>query len=1050
MELDNWLQTDLQKDIWKYKYRFEEETLDEFFNRVADSTVKAEIKQMMIDKKFLAGGRILANKGLQKKGKRVTFSNCYVIQPPEDNLESIFDAGKKLARTYSLGGGCGIDIDKLAPRDALVNNAAKNSSGAVSFMDLYSLITGLIAQKGRRGALMISIGDKHPDLLEFIDLKSDLNKVTKANISIRLTNEFMKAAKENKEWKLEFFREETTEKIEKVVNARELLKKLAYMNWDYAEPGALFWDRINDWTLLSNDEEFEFAGVNPCFTGNMKLLTSEGYKTFSELDDQKVNVVNKDGVITEGKVWCSGEKEVVKIRFGNGKEITCTPNHVFMTNDGNEIEAQDLKGKRIMPFLNESDDFDLEYSLMGFIQGDGQLSRLNSEQHRGIEVNVGQDDLEIRHLFRQNYHITEYSNDRTIYVNGLNNELINLGFDANILPERVLPSTYPYWDLRQKRSFLRGCYSANGSVLFAGRVTYKTTCKTFAEQLVETLDKDFNIKAYYTTNKPKDVTFGNGTYTCKESYDVNIANFEGMSKFYNEIGFIHRYKMFKLHDVLIQKAPKVTNVIRLNKTEKVYDFTEPMTHWGVVEGVIVHNCAEEPLPAGGSCLLGSHNLSAYVKKPFTDEAYFDFKEFENDVKTTITYLNDVLDEGLPLHPIEEQRESVKNWRQTGLGLMAKAEMFIKLGVRYGSPESLDLVDKIGYLMINAAMQQSAILAKEFGTYPKYKKSVMETPFFKENANEETKKLVEKYGLRNSQLLTIAPTGSLSTMLGVSGGVEPIFMLSYFRKTESLHNEEKTYKVYTPIVEEYMKIKGIENEEDLPNIFVTAMILDHRERIDIQSIWQRYIDASISSTVNVNENFTIEEVEDLYLYAWEKGLKGVTIFRNGCKRAGILTSDGGKEKEKPKDTQPPKRPQRLIGFTEKVKFPLGDKVGKAYITINVDENNQPYEIFIEANDIEIKSMAEKIGRLATQFLRYGNTRDNLEQVVKHLRKGENMNSLPSIVARLLEQIAVGKIQIAHTTTQENKQPMLAECPECHEHTFNRAECVCHNCGYSKCN
>jgi ribonucleotide reductase alpha subunit len=405
-----------------------------------------------------------------------------------------------------------------------------------------------------------------------------------------------------------------------------------------------------------------------------------------------------------------------------------------------------------------------------------------------------------------------------------------------------------------------------------------------------------------------------------------------------------------------------------------------------------------------------------------------------------------------LHPLEEQRESVTNWRQIGLGVMGKAETFIKLGIRYGSPESLKLVDRLGHIMINASMQQSAVLAKQYGTYPKYKDSVMKTPFFKANATEITKKLVEQYGLRNSQLLTIAPTGSLSTMWGISGGVEPIFMLSYFRKTQSLHNEEKTYKVYTPIVEEYMKVKGIEKEEDLPDIFVTAMNLDHRERIDMQSIWQKYIDASISSTVNVNKDFTVEEVEDLYIYAWEKGLKGVTIFRDECKRTGILTSDGGSDDKKSeiKDTQPIKRPKRLSGFTEKVRFPIGDKVGKAYITINVDEENQPYEVFIEANDIEIKSMAEKIGRLATQFLRYGNTRNNLEQVVKHLRKGEAMNSLPSIVARLLEQIAYGKIEVVHANDQAPKQPSLQECPECHEHSFDKGQCVCHNCGYSKCN
>jgi ribonucleoside-diphosphate reductase alpha chain len=454
-------------------------------------------------------------------------------------------------------------------------------------------------------------------------------------------------------------------------------------------------------------------------------------------------------------------------------------------------------------------------------------------------------------------------------------------------------------------------------------------------------------------------------------------------------------------------------------------------------------------------LIGSHNLAAYVKNPFKDDAYFDFDEFEKDVKTTTTYLNDVLDEGLPLHPLEEQKESVKNWRQIGLGVMGKAEMFIKLGLRYGGQESLDIVDKIGRLMINASMQQSAILASQHGTYPKYKKSVMETPFFIENANPETINLVKKHGLRNSQILTIAPTGSLSSMLGISGGVEPIFMLSYFRKTESLHNEEKVYRVYTPIVEEYMKAKGIEKEEKLPDIFVTAMTLNHRERIDMQSIWQRYIDASISSTVNVNKDFTIEEVEDLYIYAWEKGLKGVTIFRDGCKRAGILTSDGKTEDEKEavKQTGSGKRPKRLTGFTEKVRFPYGDKLGKAYITINVDEHNQPYEVFIEANDLEIKSMAEKIGRLTTQFLRYGNTRNNLEQVVKHLKKGEAMSSLPSTVARLLEHVAYGKIKLGNQQEPSqipDNQPMLALCPECENNTFDKGSCVCHSCGYSKCN
>jgi ribonucleoside-diphosphate reductase alpha chain len=262
MQIEQWLNTELGRDIWSKKYRFENETLDQWFDRVSGGN--EAIKQLIKEKKFLFGGRILANRGLHKEGRKITLSNCYVMTPPDDNIESIFDCAKKLARTYSYGGGCGIDISKLSPRNAKINNAAKETSGSVSFMDLYSLVTELIGQSGRRGALMISLDCSHPDIEEFINIKSDLNKVTKANISIRISDDFMKAVKEDKDWKLSYTREETGEQIVKTVRAKELFGKLAKMNWDYAEPGLLNWDRIKGWNLLSEDRNFEFAGVNPC------------------------------------------------------------------------------------------------------------------------------------------------------------------------------------------------------------------------------------------------------------------------------------------------------------------------------------------------------------------------------------------------------------------------------------------------------------------------------------------------------------------------------------------------------------------------------------------------------------------------------------------------------------------------------------------------------------------------------------------------------------------------------------------------------------------
>ena len=150
MTIQDWLGQDntLGIDIWNKKYRYNNETFDEWLDRVSNNNTA--IRQLIKEKKFLFGGRILANRGLNKDGYKVTYSNCYVITPPEDSIESIFECASKLARTFSYGGGCGIDISKLAPCGAKVNNTAKSTSGAVSFMDLYSSITGLIGQNGRR------------------------------------------------------------------------------------------------------------------------------------------------------------------------------------------------------------------------------------------------------------------------------------------------------------------------------------------------------------------------------------------------------------------------------------------------------------------------------------------------------------------------------------------------------------------------------------------------------------------------------------------------------------------------------------------------------------------------------------------------------------------------------------------------------------------------------------------------------------------------------------------------------------------------------------
>lgn len=480
------------------------------------------------------------------------------------------------------------------------------------------------------------------------------------------------------------------------------------------------------------------------------------------------------------------------------------------------------------------------------------------------------------------------------------------------------------------------------------------------------------------------------------------------------------------------------------------------------------------LPAGGSCLLGSLNLSEFVLPDKT----FDFKSFDSAVDTAVIALNEVLDEGLPLHPLQEQRDSVKKWRQIGLGVMGIADMLIKMGIKYGSQESLDLCDEIGSLMTDSAIHSSATLGKKYGSYPKFKPlDIYDSEFYKTHT-------VKSYdSLRNSQLLTIAPTGTLSTMLGISGGIEPIFANYYTRKTESLHGHDEYYKVYTPIVKKYMDYYKLEDDSKLPDYFITAHELDYKQRIDMQAIWQKHIDASISSTINVNNDFTIEEVEDLYMYAWEKGLKGVTIYRDGCKRSGILTTDkDDKEDEKTAKTDELKRGMIIVADDNCIgkKRKLNTGCGSLHLLAYFDETTgNLLECFLSkgskggcANSLtgvsRMISLASRGGidiySIVDQLRSCGSCPSYaVRSATKHdTSKGSSCpvavgNALLEMYEELQNEINVNDVKVV-----EKKEVKIAEvpindddkksikCPECGGEAVFQGGCViCPDCGWSRC-
>lgn len=731
MELKNWLDTQLGQDIWTRKYQNGDETFDQWLDRVSNGD--DAVKDLILSKKFIFGGRILASRGITDR--KVTYSNCYVLPPVGDSIEEIYDTNKYLARTFSYGGGCGIDISQLRPKGSPVNNAALTTTGAVSFMETFNNTSQTIGQKGRRGALMISMDVNHAEIEDFINAKTRNKKLEECNISVRTDDLFM------------------TRVIAGDGNANELMYKLAENNWNWGEPGMLFWDNINKETLLSEyikKGEFEFAGVNPC--------------------------------------------------------------------------------------------------------------------------------------------------------------------------------------------------------------------------------------------------------------------------------------------------------------------------------------AEEPLPAGGSCLLGSLNLAEFVKDPFGKRPAFDIPSFKQAVKVAIRALNQVLDEGLPLHPLQIQRDSVAKWRQIGLGIMGFGDMLIKMRIPYGSDRCSNLIATIGMALCNTGLQESALLAKELGTFEAYNPDYILNSFYLQSKikegvmYEETIDLIKAHGLRNSQLFTIAPTGSIGTMFGVSTGVEPIYDVNGFaRTTKSLNAEDKVYMEYPNIVQRAIEADDIDMLNNKPAYLVGAKDLDFMSRVKTQSDWQVWIDASISSTLNLPKESPVEDVFKAYVAAHELGCKGLTVFRDGCKKEGILK--GVAKEEKPEPTQ-----LNAIDTDINHCIAFGSKLqtgcGSLWMTVYFHKKTgQLCHIFLnKGSKGGCNSYMVGLSRLISLAGKKGAT---VEEIVDQLK---SVVACPSFVSRktteanisdgrscaeavgrellkLHEQFKINYLnqpEITQLKINNEVKIEIAKCPECGAELSHTGGCInCYNCGWTKC-
>ena len=519
--------------------------------------------------------------------------------------------------------------------------------------------------------------------------------------------------------------------------------------------------------------------------------------------------------------------------------------------------------------------------------------------------------------------------------------------------------------------------------------------------------------------------------------------------------------------------------------------------------ICTNPCGEQGLPAWGVCNLSAVNLSKFYDAEKHDVAW---DELSRVVRYSTRFLDNVIDT-TPYHFPENERNQ-KNERRVGLGTMGLAELMIHLEIRYGSPESLEFLDKLYGFMAREAYLASTEIAAEKGSFEAFDlEPFLQSGFMKNMVDmyPEVGEAVKKRGMRNVTVITQAPTGSTGTMVGTSTGIEPYFAFEFFRQSRLGFDKQ-----LVPIAQEW---KDAHPGEELPEWFVTAMDLSAKDHIRAQAAIQRWVDSSISKTANCPADFTVEETKELYELAFDLGCKGVTIYRDGSRDVQVLsTSKDEKKEEAPKaeapavevpaaatpaevasvnslgeslnvsvtpaqqqsfDKQYKSRPKVLRGATYKYNTPFG----MAYITVN-DIDGTPGEIFLNVGKAgsDVFAMAEALGRVCSLFLRYGDHGDKVQLLVKHLKGiggsgavgfGPNrVESIADAVAKALEQHA-GIFDHEHAAAAETSASaapynVLAEkpksaytstdlCPSCGSASLLNVEgCkTCGNCGYSKC-
>jgi ribonucleoside-diphosphate reductase alpha chain len=1044
------------------------ETPEEMFMRVAKAVAQAEgeeseelVKEfynLMASLDFLPNSPTLMNAG--RTGGQL--AACFVL-PIEDSMEGIFEALKNMALIHKSGGGTGYNFSKLRPAGDKVSSTNGVASGPVSFMGMFDQATEVVMQGGmRRGANMGILNADHPDVFNFIRAKTEEGKLKNFNISIGASDKFMKAVENDEDWDLINPR---NGEVTKTVKARELFNLICEMAWKTGDPGMIFLDRLEETNPTPHLGKID--ATNPCVPADTFVMTYEGPRQVMDLIGRKTILIidGKPFATTEAGFFKTGEKQLFSVTTKEGYSFRATGEHPVLRvtkKTRYTIEKEWTNVSELKPndeiMLHNHRNFkgwnglygEKEGYLIGLLVGDGTLkedkailSVWSSEKASGDGIESIKEralDAAMTLPHRSDFQGWYKVSGRNEYRMSLAS-LRELAFSLGMKPgDKTIT---PYMETRTSsdfaRGFLQGLFDSDGSVQgsqqkgISIRLAQSDLNRLKAVQRM--LARFGIVSAIYENrrhSKITDLPNGKGEvkpYKTKPQHELIISR-DNVMLFAERIGFGDASKSAKLSSLLAsysrmpnrERFTATVKSITPAGTEEVYDVQVPGANAFDANGIVLHNCGEQPLLPFEACNLGSINLSHMVK-----DGEIDWEKLKRTTRLAVRFLDDVID--VNEYPIPIIKETVMKTRKIGLGVMGWADMLFMLRIPYDSEEAIELAKKVMSTITETGREASRELAKTRGAYP---------------ADRGT-------GQRNATITTIAPTGSISMIADCSSGIEPVFALEFTK--EVLEGKRFTYKnkYYQQALEEGL------DEAIIKRVFKTAHDISPEWHVRMQAAFQEAVDNAVSKTINLPNSASIEDVKKAYLLAFKTKCKGITVFRDGCRSEQVLYKEKHPVQQKlpiaatPPGPQPVERPFVLSGKTAKIPTSYGN----LYLTVN-EINGRPIEVFTTMGKSGHETMAftEAIGRLISLALRSGVKIHHIIKQMKGIGGSQPVWHEDSVIMSVPDAIAFGLTYLGYLDKEEKEiMESMAEtdmCPVCGAAMTRMEGCItCTVCGFSKC-